>query len=480
MSRITDIEISNTSTENVLTPFREILPTDTFNDWRRKTNGLNSIIEQFAEGVNDSTITVTTSNGLTGASDFTLNQDADKNINLAVDTTVIASKTFVSNAVGNGTVSFVAGNGIKITGGASFNLNDGENKQINISFAPSENFDLATIIDGAIDEADLHQWAVFIGDGDRTNFDLASQEGFEHPSVESAEPGPQSSEASAYIVTIDGVYQIPERPNRLRDSDGGGFFDSPSVFASYYIDGNNLVFYVAPPASSKISISSVISYNPTQDINVATIGLEGVSESAITGGGTFNLNQSTDETISFGLNIDEGLLTQTGGILSLSNLSPKLVLGNLSPTEEKPGRVEVDSATDGLTANDTRLATSAAIKNYVDDNGITQTTGSAPYYGCRAWASYNGSDKKINASGNISSIVRNSAGNYTVNFGVDMPDANYAVTTGSSADSFPFASYISAPRIQNKTKGSFLISVYGGGPLGSSPDNAEISFAVFR
>lgn len=362
MSLLTDIKISNTSTENVLTPFIEILPNDTFNNWRRKTNGLNSIIEQFAEGVNDSTITVTTSNGLTGAGDFTLNQDTNKNINLAVDTTVIASKTFVSNAVGNGTVSFVAGNGIKITGGASFNLNDSGNKQINISFDTAENLDLASIIE----EADLHQWAVFTGDGVKTKFDLASQEGFEHPSVESAEPGPQSSEASAYIVTIDGVYQIPERPNRLRDSDNDGFFDSPSVFASYYIDGNDLVFYVAPPASSKISISSVISYNPTQDIENATIGLEGVSGSAITGGGTFNLNQSTDETISFNLNIDLGLLTQTGGILSLSNLSPKRVLGNLFGSEGKPGPVEVDSKEDSLSSSDMHLATSAAIKDYVD------------------------------------------------------------------------------------------------------------------
>jgi hypothetical protein len=51
-------------------------------------------------------------------------------------------------------------------------------------------------------------------------------------------------------------------------------------------------------------------------------------------------------------------------------------------------------------------------------------TGSAPIYACRAWISHNSST--LQASGNISSLTRNSVGNYTVAFATAMPDANYA------------------------------------------------------
>jgi hypothetical protein len=60
---------------------------------------------------------------------------------------------------------------------------------------------------------------------------------------------------------------------------------------------------------------------------------------------------------------------------------------------------------------------------------ITQTTGSAPYYGARAWVNFNGTGTvAIRASGNVTSITDNGTGDYTVNFTTAMPDANYTVT----------------------------------------------------
>jgi hypothetical protein len=60
-------------------------------------------------------------------------------------------------------------------------------------------------------------------------------------------------------------------------------------------------------------------------------------------------------------------------------------------------------------------------------------SGSAPIYACRAWVNFNGSGTvAIRASGNVSSITDNGAGDYTVNFTTAMPDANYAaVVTGT-------------------------------------------------
>ena len=57
----------------------------------------------------------------------------------------------------------------------------------------------------------------------------------------------------------------------------------------------------------------------------------------------------------------------------------------------------------------------------------TNASGSAPVYACRAWVNFNGTGTvAIRASGNVSSITDNGAGDYTVNFTTAMPDANYA------------------------------------------------------
>jgi hypothetical protein len=51
-------------------------------------------------------------------------------------------------------------------------------------------------------------------------------------------------------------------------------------------------------------------------------------------------------------------------------------------------------------------------------------TGSPPIYAARAWIAHNGAT--LQASNNISSLVRNGVGDYTINFSTAMPDTNYA------------------------------------------------------
>jgi hypothetical protein len=49
-------------------------------------------------------------------------------------------------------------------------------------------------------------------------------------------------------------------------------------------------------------------------------------------------------------------------------------------------------------------------------------------YSCRAWVNFNGvTTVTIRASGNVTSVTRNGAGDYTVNFTTAMTDANYSV-----------------------------------------------------
>ena len=51
---------------------------------------------------------------------------------------------------------------------------------------------------------------------------------------------------------------------------------------------------------------------------------------------------------------------------------------------------------------------------------------------CRAWVNFNGSTAAIRASFNVSSVTRNSTGNYTLNFTNALADANYGINIQST------------------------------------------------
>jgi hypothetical protein len=95
----------------------------------------------------------------------------------------------------------------------------------------------------------------------------------------------------------------------------------------------------------------------------------------------------------------------------------------------------VTSATAG-TGMSVSASTGAVTFTNTLPNIVTATTGSAPDYGARAWAFWNGTNGSIYASGNVSSVTRFSpqgyGGGYTVNFTTAMPDANYAAVFSHS------------------------------------------------
>ncbi len=118
----------------------------------------------------------------------------------------------------------------------------------------------------------------------------------------------------------------------------------------------------------------------------------------------------------------------------IENVANMKVLGNTSGSATAPQEVAILDEDNMSTDSATSLATQQSIKAYVDSHGITQSTGTAPYYGVRAWANYDGVLDTLNANGNIASVVRNSIGNYTFTFTTAMPDANYAVSLSYSSE----------------------------------------------
>lgn len=96
------------------------------------------------------------------------------------------------------------------------------------------------------------------------------------------------------------------------------------------------------------------------------------------------------------------------------------------------GTTAATLTTSGITANLTGNADTAT--------KLSGTTGSAPSYACRAWVNFDGTrdttgavstantNRLIRASGNVTSVLRNSVGDYTITFTTPMSDANYSIT----------------------------------------------------
>lgn len=101
---------------------------------------------------------------------------------------------------------------------------------------------------------------------------------------------------------------------------------------------------------------------------------------------------------------------------------------------------------------------------------------------CRAWVNFNGVTMvTVNAQYNVSSITRNAAGDYTLNFSSSLTDANYSVagcTTGATAGTnvvmIKAASGASAPTVKSATQVEIIT---GSGGIG---DSANVSIAIFR
>jgi len=107
--------------------------------------------------------------------------------------------------------------------------------------------------------------------------------------------------------------------------------------------------------------------------------------------------------------------------------------------------------------------------------GITTTTGSALYYGARAFVNFNGTGTPaIRNSSNVTSITDNGTGNYTINFTTAMPDANYAAMGSAVYLGSGWYDYLSPVTFNT---GSFQFYIVSPSTL---HDSATVSVAIFR
>jgi len=127
------------------------------------------------------------------------------------------------------------------------------------------------------------------------------------------------------------------------------------------------------------------------------------------------------------------------------------------------GSTAATLTTSGITANVTGNVTG----NADTATKLAGTTGAAPSYACRAWVNFDGTrdssgavstantNRFIRASGNVTSVLRNGTGDYTITFTTPMSDANYS-TSGIAT----WNNNVTSGALFATTTSSFLVSSF--------------------
>jgi hypothetical protein len=225
---------------------------------------------------------------------------------------------------------------------------------------------------------------------------------------------------------------------------------------SFILDNDNALYWGVGDGSANIKGNSTTDYlafttASTERMRITSAGDVGVGTSTIGSPGlslasSYNLGwpQSSGENIpnmfrqassaalvlaygyrytatangfasSFGSSLSKSAVVLDGGIKFYTNAATTVAAGtDVTPTE----RARIDSS-----------------GNFQFDSGYGSV---ATAYGCRAWVYFTvtSGTPSIGASGNITSITDNGAGDFTFNFTANMPDTNYcAVGVGTGGGS---------------------------------------------
>jgi hypothetical protein len=146
------------------------------------------------------------------------------------------------------------------------------------------------------------------------------------------------------------------------------------------------------------------------------------------------------------------------------------------------------AATQTLTNKTLTTPTVAAVKSAASGTPTAFQDSGGTEVGtlCRAWVSFNGTgstgtNQTIRASFNVSSVLKNATGDYTVTFSNALTDANYCVTACARNDGVGSGANYAVVVKAGTTPTSSAITIVTGPPSsGALNDSAYIYIAIFR
>jgi hypothetical protein len=205
------------------------------------------------------------------------------------------------------------------------------------------------------------------------------------------------------------------------------------------------------------------------------------------------ISLQADSTLPQGYILVDG---QRAATISTTGLSATLAANTVTTSALASGAVTTE-----------KIALGAVITADLADGAVTAAkmsgsqSGDAPVYGCRAWVNFNGTLSAggvngavngqplfIRAAGNVSRVIKNDTGDYTVIFTTFMPDAFYSAqvtnqTTFHSTHAFTTTSGIS-DHADSVTLSSVRVRHYAAGDVsgynGAVNDSSIMTVAIFR
>ena len=89
---------------------------------------------------------------------------------------------------------------------------------------------------------------------------------------------------------------------------------------------------------------------------------------------------------------------------------------------------------------------------------------------CTAWVNFDGTDGTIRDSYNVSSVVRNAAGDYVIHFAQDMDNTAYSVVSGNSSNDDRNSNDREFNKIHTRTtKNTGVLAIGDGGTVTDCP-----------
>jgi hypothetical protein len=242
------------------------------------------------------------------------------------------------------------------------------------------------------------------------------------------------------------------------------------------LTGNQTIAGVKTFSSNPISTATQSTAANSLTRRDFVIGLDGANVK-LTGNQTIAGTKTFSSTI--GGSISGNAATATNATTA-ANLTRSVIAGT--------GLSGGGQLTANRTINITEASVAEAVAGTLNNSVITprrvrsalNASGTAPIYAARAWVRFNGITTSIAGSGNISSVVKNGTGLYSINLVNAMPDVDYAISGAVSADS-PASSgnapcFAAAPN----TASQFSVATFQSQAVGIQTDLTFCQYAVFR
>jgi hypothetical protein len=241
--------------------------------------------------------------------------------------------------------------------------------------------------------------------------------------------------------------------SQIKDMQTGADGDNFVVGGNLTVNGTTTLATPLPVASG--GTGATTSEASRTALGLGTLSTQAANNVAITGG---SITGITDLAVADG---GTGSSTLTANAVLLGNGTS--ALQTVAPSTS--GNV--------LTSNGTTWTSAAA------PTGITASSGSAPYYGARAWVNFDGNSGSIRASQNVSNVTKHATGEYTITFSTAMPDANYAVATNAGTGGTGTGGQSAVVSIGSQANSSIRIMVTAS-TTGGGYDKPIVCVTIFR